>query len=99
MDWKSLVKIIASTVIPIAFPKLTPAVPFIVHGIEVAEDFGGSGSDKLEKAVKIANDGMQATNQIAGKEVIDISAANSVLANGISAVVDASKVVKKQTDK
>ncbi len=99
MNWKALINLIASTVIPIAFPPLAPAVPFIVHGIQVAEDMGGTNTEKLNKSIEIANAGAQATNKITGKETINLDAMNAVISSGISAVVDAANVVNKSTNK
>lgn len=94
-NWRALVTAIASAVVPIAFPAAAPAVPFIIHAINTSEDMGGTGPDKLANAIKIVNDGVQATNQIAGKTVIDNNALNLVLSNAISAIVNASNVVPK----
>lgn len=96
MNWKALINLIASTVIPIAFPPLAPAVPFIVHGIQVAEDMGGTGQEKLAKAVDIANAGAQATNQIAGKQVINVDEMNTVIKDGVSTVVDTVNLINKK---
>lgn len=96
VNWVSLVKTIATTVLPLAFPKLAPATPFIVHGIEVAEHMGGTGQEKLAKAIEITNSGVQATNSIAGHEVISQDAINQVIAAGISAVVNAANVMHKE---
>lgn len=94
IDWKSLVKVIASTVIPLAYPKLGPAVPFIISGIEHAEDLpkGTTKTEKLNAAVKIAIDGANATNEITGKNTIDIDAMNKTVAAGISAVVNGANI-------
>lgn len=96
IDWKSLVNVVASTVLPLAFPKLGPAIPFIVHGIEEAEKIkGASGNQKLQTAVEIAISGAKATNTITGKNTIDIDAMNATVAAGISAVVNGANVFHK----
>lgn len=96
IDWKSLVRVIATTVLPIAYPKLAPAVPYIIHGIEEAEKIkGATGKQKLETAIEIANSGAKAANTITGKEHIDIDAMNATIAAGISAVVNGANVVRK----
>ena len=98
-DWKSLVNIIASTVIPIAFPPLAPAIPFIVHGIQTAESMpGATGQEKLQKSIEIANAGAVAANQIHGTDIINVDAMNQVIAAGVSAVVNATNVVHKETN-
>lgn len=95
LDWKALVNVVATTVLPIAFPALAPATPFIVHGIQVAENMGGSGPEKLAKAIDIANAGAAAANQIHGSQVINIDVMNQTLSAGISVVVGASNLVHK----
>ena len=96
VDWKQLIKTLAPIIIPIVAPKAAVAVPFIVHGIEVAESIGGTGQEKLAKAIELTNVGIQATNQIAGHEVINTDATNAAIAAGISAVVNAANVVHRQ---
>lgn len=97
IDWKSLVKVIATTVIPLAYPKLGPAVPFIIEGISKAEDLpkGTTKTQKLETAVSIAISGAKATNTITGKETIDIDAMNKTVAAGISAIVNGANIFHK----
>jgi hypothetical protein len=95
MNWKALINVIASVVLPIAFPPLAAATPFIIHGIDVAENLGGTGPEKLQKAVEIANAGAAAANQIHGSELINVDAMNQTVAAGISAVVNAANMVHK----
>lgn len=96
IDWKSLVKIVATTVVPVAFPKLTPAIPYIITGIEEAEKIkGATGPQKLQAAVEIATAGAHATNKIAGKDIVDVDALNQTIASGISAVVTGANVFHK----
>jgi hypothetical protein len=94
LDWKSLVKIVATTVLPLAYPKLGPAVPYIIEGIERAEELpkGTTKTDKLNTAIDIAVSGAKATNVITGKNTIDIDAMNKTVAAGISAVVNGANV-------
>jgi hypothetical protein len=96
MNWKALVNVIAGVVLPIAFPPLAAATPFIVKGIDIAENMGGSKTEKLQKAIEIANAGAQATNQVHGTNVIDVDSMNAMIAAGISAVVNAANVVQHQ---
>lgn len=97
VDWKSLVRVIATTVLPVAYPKLAPAIPYIVHGIEEAEKIkGATGSQKLQTAIEIANAGAKAANTITGKEHVNIEAMNQTIAAGISAVVNGANVIRKE---
>jgi hypothetical protein len=96
INWGSLVKVIATTVLPVAFPQLTSAIPYIVNGIEEAEKIkGATGSQKLDTAIQIANDGAKAANTITGKDHVNIDAMNTVIAAGISAVVNGANVFHK----
>lgn len=97
MNWKNLINIIASTVLPLIYPPLAPAVPFIIHGIQTAENAGGTGAQKLQQAVDIAVSGAQATNQIVGKTLIDIPALSATVADGINTVVNATNIIAKAT--
>lgn len=95
MNWKAIVNVIASTVLPLVFPKLAPAVPHIVTGISVAEDMGGTGAEKLNKAIQIANSSASAVNAAHGSDIVNVDAMNTVIASAVSAIVNAANVVHK----
>lgn len=89
MNWHWL-KLVAD-VTPIAlqfFPGGAALAPIVALGIQTAEAIPGlSGPQKLAHAQQLVAVGVAASNQVAGKQLIDPQLANTVSAHVISSVV------------
>ena len=93
MNWKQLVMEIALISLG-SNPKTAPLVPFVVRGIQEAEDLkNAKGKDKLTHAVTIAKEGVAAVNAVK-PGTINEAAVDAVIASSISAVVDSANVIK-----
>lgn len=97
MNWKSLI----ATIVPIILasnPKTAKLAPFVVSGIQVAEELPGKkGKDKLDAAVSIAKLGLQAANAQLGRDVIDLEVADEIIESAASAGVDAVNIIHNAT--
>jgi hypothetical protein len=93
-NWLKLVENFAPIIL--AATPLAPIAPYVALGIQTAEQIkGATGEQKLALATQIANVGVAATNAQAGKVLIDPNAANSLITNGINAVVAATNLKTK----
>ena len=97
MDWKSFGRLVEQFApIALAVAGVPPIlVPVVVHGIQVAETFGGSGPEKKAQAIDLVTTAILGTNIAAGKQVVDPLAIHAV-SNGIDTVVGVVNLVKKQ---
>ena len=98
MKWLDVLKAILPVVLPLVNPALGLAAPLILHGITEAEQMkGASGQQKLAHAVNIVNTGVAATNQAAGKQIIDPVVVNQTANDAISTAVDITNLVSKKS--
>ena len=97
MDWKSFGHLVEQLApIALALTGVPPVlIPVVVHGIQVAESFGGTGAEKKEKAITLVTTAILGTNIAAGKQILDPNAIHAV-SNGIDTVVGVVNLVKKQ---
>ena len=97
MDWKSFGRLVEQLApIALSITGVPPAlIPVIVHGIQTAEQFGGTGAEKKAKALTLVTTAIVGTNVAVGKQVIDPNAINAV-SNGIDTVVGIVNLIKKQ---
>ena len=71
-----------------------PVAPFVVAGIKMAEQIpGATGAQKKDFAVQIANLGAQATNAIAGHQVIDAALVSNAVSSGIDTAVSVTNLI------
>lgn len=93
LSWLKLVESIGPLVL--ATTPLAPIAPFVVTGIQFAEQIpGADGPTKLAIATQIVNIGVAATNAQIGHQKIDPALVNTAVTSGITAVVSAVKVVE-----
>lgn len=94
-NWLRLVGQIAPLIL-LSTP-LAPIAPWVSIGIQVAERIpGATGAQKLEIAKVIARVGVSAANAQAGKVIIDPVAADTMVTDGINAVVAATNIRHKE---
>jgi hypothetical protein len=94
MDWKTLVQMIALSALGLN-KKTAPLVPFVILGIQKAEDMKGkTGPEKLAIAIDIVKTGVAGTNAVR-PGTLNVAVTDDVIASAISAVVDATNVFKK----
>ena len=96
MDWKKFGHLVEQLA-PIALKVVgVPSVliPITIHGIQVAEQFGGTGAEKKAKAIDLVTTAILGTNIAAGKQVVDPNAVHAV-SNGIDAIVGVVNLINK----
>ena len=96
MDWKKFGHLVEQlATIALAITGVPPVlVPIVVHSIQVAEQFGGTGAEKKAKVIDLVTTVVTGTNLAAGKQVVDPNAIHAV-SNGIDAVVDVVNLINK----
>ena len=96
MDWKKFGHLVEQLApIALAVTGVPPVlIPIVIHGIQVAEQFGGSGAEKKAQAVDLVTSAISGTNLAAGKQVVDPTAIHAV-SNGIDAVVGVVNLINK----
>ena len=96
MDWKTFGRLVEQLApIALAVTGVPPVlVPIVVHGIQAAEQLGGSGAEKKASAIDLVNTAILGTNLAAGKQVVDPNAIHAV-SNGIDAVVGVVNLINK----
>lgn len=89
MDWKTFGRILEQ-IAPIALaivPGIPPVlIPVIVHGIQTAENLGGTGPEKKAQAMDLVKTGILAANLTAGKQLVDPNTIH-VVSNAVDTVV------------
>jgi hypothetical protein len=94
MNWLKLIEQLAPIVL--AATPAAPLAPFVAIGIAHAEALkGASGPDKQAHALAIVNAGIQATNAVTGKDLIDPAIANQTALSAIDTVVNVANIVSK----
>jgi hypothetical protein len=97
--FKFFFNIIAPFVLPM-IPGIGPAAGIIIHAVNTAEDLGGSGASKKDIAMSLVTDGINSTNIIAGKTIIDpstVAVVGTVIDNVITNVNALSNSVDSTT--
>ena len=96
MDWKSFGRLVEQLApIALALTGVPPVlIPVVIHGIQVAEQFGGTGAEKKAKAIDLVTTAISGTNLAAGKQVVDPNAVHAV-SNGIDTVVGVVNLINK----
>lgn len=87
--WLALVSSIAPLIM-ILIPGgagLAPLVPLIVHGIQEAEKFKGSGPEKKAHVQGVVADGIDTTNIVAGKVLLDPVSTLALSSTAIDTIV------------
>ena len=97
MDWKKFGHLVEQLApIALAVTGVPPVlVPIVVHGIQVAEELGGTGTEKKASAIDLVNTAILGTNIAAGKQVVDPNAIHAV-SNGIDTVVGVVNLINKR---
>lgn len=86
--WLGFLKLIVPIVLPMINPKLAKVTPFVVHGMEVAEQLPGkTGPEKLAITNELVNTGIVGMNTAAGKEIVDPVEVNAALNQAVSTAV------------
>ena len=92
-DFLKAVEQLAPIVLPLTGVPVA-LVPFVVHGIQIAEQLpGATGAQKLSAAVELTNNGVAALNTVKPGS-IDADKVNTALVSGINATIAAVNAVK-----
>jgi hypothetical protein len=90
MNWRWLKVVEKIAPLVLAATPLAPIVPFVILGIQTAEQIpGATGEQKLALATQIVNTGVAATNAQVGHTEIDPALVNDAVTHGIATVVAA----------
>lgn len=99
MNWKDILKVVVTVVLPMVNPKLAAVSPLIIQGITEAEDLSNaSGQAKLQHVVDLVNTGAASVNVVSGKQLIDPVAVNATAASTISTIVDVTNLIHSAQD-
>lgn len=94
MKWVDALKLVGPLTLSL-FPATAPFAPFILKGIEVAEEMSAGGADKKAAALNIVKLGAAVTNQVTGKNAIDPENAAKLASDAIDTVVKATNEFHK----
>lgn len=94
LKWIDALKIVGPIVLS-TIPATAPFAPFILKGIEVAEEMAAPGAVKKESAKDIVALGVGVLNQVKGTEVVNVEAAQQIAHDAIDQVVKATNAFHK----
>lgn len=102
MNWVDALKVAAPAVLKVVFPQLTPFIPAIVGGIELAEDLATKDPSLRPSKKQIATDIVQVsadiTNAISKAPIFNAEDFAMLVGRAIDTAVQAANEVKKRTD-